>query len=101
MRELKKSDHDNVTILKWTNGHFHHFFWTFGASSRSFKQYLRPIIIVDGTHITEKYPSCLIGATAMDGTNHIFPLAFAVVEIEKKNTWTWFFEQCQSVYIII
>ena len=84
--QLKRSDRDNVTVLKWINGHFHRFFWTFGASLRSFKQHLRPIIIMDGTHITGKYSSCLIGATAMDGGNNIFQSAFAIMEIENKYT---------------
>ena len=29
----------------------------------------------------------------MDGANHIVPLAYALVDEEASNTWSWFLEQ--------
>ncbi|XP_021756141.1 uncharacterized protein LOC110721311 [Chenopodium quinoa] len=52
----------------------------------------RPIIGVDGCHLKGAYPGQILVAVAKDGNNHIFPLAWATVEIENKDTWSWFLE---------
>ncbi|KAG9442185.1 hypothetical protein H6P81_018039 [Aristolochia fimbriata] len=53
-------------------------------------QFCRPFISVDGTHLYGKYKGCLLIATSFDGDNRLFPLAFALVEKENIDTWTWF-----------
>jgi len=50
---------------------------------------LRPIISIDGTHLRGKYPTQLLTTTAIDGNNGLFPLAYAVVESENKDSWEW------------
>jgi hypothetical protein len=37
-------------------------------------------------------------ATALDGNNHIFPLAFAIVEKEDTRNWSWFMD-CLRIFI--
>ncbi|XP_077237107.1 uncharacterized protein LOC143878749 [Tasmannia lanceolata] len=65
-------------------------FWTFGPSIRSFNRTLRPIVLVDGTHLRGKYLGILLIAVGVDGNNGLFPLAFAVVETENEDSWRWF-----------
>ncbi|XP_057538181.1 uncharacterized protein LOC130815712 [Amaranthus tricolor] len=50
----------------------------------------RPIIGVDGAHLKGKFPGVLLTAVGKDGNNNIFPIAWAVVETENVETWTWF-----------
>ena len=50
----------------------------------------RRSIGVDGEHIRGTYPGILLTAVAKDGNNNIFPIAWAVVETESADTWTWF-----------
>ncbi|XP_019152456.1 PREDICTED: uncharacterized protein LOC109149253 [Ipomoea nil] len=50
----------------------------------------RKIIGVDGCHLRSKYGGYLLTATAMDPNDGIFPLAYAIVEGENKQSWTWF-----------
>ncbi|KAG9453175.1 hypothetical protein H6P81_006079 [Aristolochia fimbriata] len=64
-------------------------FWAFGPAVHGF-QFCRPFISVDGTHLYGKYKGCLLIATSFDGDNRLFPLAFALVEKENIDTWTWF-----------
>ena len=64
-------------------------FWTFGPSVGGFK-YCRPVISIDGTHLYGKYEGKLLIATAVDGNNQIFSLAFAVVDKECTISWRWF-----------
>ena len=65
------------------------FFWTFGPCVEGFK-HCRPIIQIDGTFLYGKYKGKLLIATSIDTNCHIFPLAFAIVEEESHNSWSWF-----------
>ncbi|PNX59609.1 receptor-like protein kinase HSL1, partial [Trifolium pratense] len=42
--------------------------------------YCKPIVQVDGTWLYGKYKGTLLLAVAQDGNDHIFPVAFAIVE---------------------
>ncbi|XP_074282621.1 uncharacterized protein LOC141607161 [Silene latifolia] len=52
----------------------------------------RPIFGVDGCHLKGPYPGMYLVAVGKDGNNNIFPLAWAVVEVENIDSWTWFLE---------
>ncbi|XP_017416399.2 uncharacterized protein LOC108327178 [Vigna angularis] len=53
----------------------------------------RPFIGVDGCHLKTSYGGQLLVAVGRDPNDQYFPLAFAVVEIECKDTWMWFLTQ--------
>ena len=53
----------------------------------------RPFIGVDACHLKGPYGGQLIAAIARDPNEQFFPLAFAVVEAETKDSWTWFLLQ--------
>ena len=53
----------------------------------------RPVITIDGTFLYGKYKQKLLIAVAMDGANHIVPLAYALVDEESSDTWSWFLEK--------
>ena len=71
------------------NVRFMRVFWAFGASVEGFK-HCRPIIQIDGTFLYGKYMGKLLIATSIDGNGHVFPLAFAIVEEESQDSWSWF-----------
>ncbi|XP_062085604.1 uncharacterized protein LOC133791701 [Humulus lupulus] len=50
----------------------------------------RPVIGLDGCHIKGVHPGQLLTAVGVDRNNQMFPVAFAVVEIENKDSWSWF-----------
>ncbi|XP_074303996.1 uncharacterized protein LOC141638481 [Silene latifolia] len=50
----------------------------------------RPLIGVDGCHLKGPYPGMSLVAVSMDGNKNIYPVAWAVVEVENTQTWTWF-----------
>lgn len=52
----------------------------------------RPILGVDGCHLKGPYPGILLSAVGKDGNNNIFPVAWALVEVENSETWCWFLE---------
>ncbi|XP_021747874.1 uncharacterized protein LOC110713735 [Chenopodium quinoa] len=62
------------------------------ACKQGFMAGCRPILGVDGAHLKGAYPGILLTAVGKNGNNNIFPVAWAVVEVENGETWTWFLE---------
>lgn len=90
--ELTRVDPDAVTVLVCREeDRFARFFWSFGACIKSYKNNIRGIISIDAAHLKGKYRGQLLVATSLDGNNKIFPIAFAVVESENTDSWSWFF----------
>ena len=52
---------------------------------------MRKVITVDATFLKTIEGGCLIIATAQDPNLHHYPIAFAVVDGEKNESWKWFF----------
>ncbi|XP_020114894.1 uncharacterized protein LOC109728780 [Ananas comosus] len=97
MQELKSGDAETcLQLLYQDEGHFHRFFWAFGAAIRAFRKHCRPLIGLDGTFLTGKFRGCLLTASCIDGNNCILPLAWAVVEGENRYSWQWFLEQLRD-----
>lgn len=69
---------------------FHRFFVSFQASVSGFKQGCRPLIFLNSTPLNSKYQGILLAATAVDGDDGVFPVAFAVVDDETDDNWRWF-----------
>ncbi|KAL6199805.1 hypothetical protein ACLB2K_029587 [Fragaria x ananassa] len=51
-----------------------------------------PLIGLDGCHIKGHHPRQLLTAIDIDANNEIFLIAYAMVERESEETWTWFLE---------
>ncbi|KAK9282883.1 hypothetical protein L1049_011108 [Liquidambar formosana] len=76
---------------------FKRFFAPFYACIHGFA-YCRPMLFVDGTFFKSRYKGQLLAATAKDGNQGLFPVAFAVVDAKSKDNWRWFFENlCEIV----
>lgn len=67
-----------------------------GASIHG-SQHCRPVISVDGTFLKTQFLGTLLLASMLDGNNHIFPLALAVVDSENDDSWEWFFKKLKEV----
>ena len=65
---------------------FQRVFWTFQPSIEGFK-HCRTVLSSDGTHLYGKYKGTLRIAMGCDGNNQLFPLAFAITEGEKIDSW--------------
>ncbi|KAK6780301.1 hypothetical protein RDI58_022485 [Solanum bulbocastanum] len=59
---------------------------------------IRPVIVVDGSHLRGPYNGTFVAASTMDGSGHIFPLAYGVIDSENEAAWTWFFVQLRVAY---
>jgi len=52
----------------------------------------KPIIGLDGAFLKAKYEGELLTAIGRDANDQMLPIAYAVVEVENKNSWSWFLE---------
>ena len=50
----------------------------------------RKVIGIDGCFITHVCKGQLLTAMGRDANNQMFPIAWAVVDVENKNNWCWF-----------
>ncbi|KAI8546654.1 hypothetical protein RHMOL_Rhmol07G0136600 [Rhododendron molle] len=71
---------------------FKRFYICWGALKKGFMEGCRPVIGLDGCHLKGPHGGILLTAVGIDANNCIYPLAYAVVEKEKKKTWLWFLE---------
>ncbi|KAF8401219.1 hypothetical protein HHK36_012148 [Tetracentron sinense] len=69
---------------------FHRLFVSFHASLCGFQRGCRPLLFLHSTPLNSKYQGILLAATAADGNDSVFPVAFAIVDAETEDNWRWF-----------
>ncbi|KAK6236141.1 hypothetical protein SCA6_011478 [Theobroma cacao] len=72
---------------------FQRLFLSFHATICGFESGCCPLLFLEATPLKSKYHEILLTATALDGDDGIFPVAFAIVDIENDESWRWFLEQ--------
>ncbi|KAF8400180.1 hypothetical protein HHK36_013476 [Tetracentron sinense] len=81
---LVKIEYDRLNLN--VNPKFKRFFICFEAMKNGFLEGCRPFIGLDGCHLKGPYGGVLLAAIALDGNNGLFPVAFAIVEGETKES---------------
>ncbi|XP_027907647.1 uncharacterized protein LOC114166966 [Vigna unguiculata] len=93
--ELLKTNPGSTVKLKVKENEgepiFERFYTCFKACKDNFMS-CRPIIGLDGCFLKGKYGGELLTAIGRDGNDQILPIAYAVVEVENKDSWTWFLD---------
>ncbi|XP_025625460.1 uncharacterized protein [Arachis hypogaea] len=69
--------------------YFHRLFWTFPPCIEAFR-HCKPLVSIDGTHLYGKYGGTLLLVIAQDGNSNILLIAFALVEEENTESWSYF-----------
>ncbi|KAK9067620.1 hypothetical protein SSX86_011731 [Deinandra increscens subsp. villosa] len=65
------------------------------AMKDGFKACQRELLGLDGAFMKGPYPGQLLTAVGVDPNNCIYPLAYAIVEAENKDSWIWFLQCIQ------
>ncbi|XP_028776827.1 uncharacterized protein LOC114733520 [Neltuma alba] len=95
---LKESDPE--TVAKWvasSDNRFQAVFIAYGCCVEGFLKGGRPVLYVDGCHLSGPYKGTLLGAQAYDADNELFPLAYAIVGGETLDDWAWFLGNIKDI----
>ncbi|MDV3166549.1 MAG: hypothetical protein Q8807_02620 ['Waltheria sp.' little leaf phytoplasma] len=83
--EVDKATPDSEPVFK-------RFYVCFDALKRGFLAGCRPFIGLDGCFLKSFIKGELLTAVGRDANNQLFPIAWAVVEVECYDSWTFFLE---------
>ncbi|XP_037465458.1 uncharacterized protein LOC119337427 isoform X4 [Triticum dicoccoides] len=75
------------------NVYFHRFFCALKPCIDGFLEGCRPHLSIDSTALNGRWNGHLASATAVDGHNWMYPLAFGFIASETEDNWTWFMNQ--------
>jgi hypothetical protein len=98
-KEAQKSPDSVIEIdVRVEDGRFYftRFFCAFGPCITGFLQGCRPYLSVDSTALNGRWNGHLPSATAVDGHNWMFPVAFGFFESETEENWKWFIQQLRK-----
>ncbi|XP_071902556.1 uncharacterized protein [Coffea arabica] len=75
-----------------SSGTFQRLYYCLYACKKGFLDGCRPIIGLDGCFLKTAFGGQLLSALGRDGNDNMVPIAFAVVEVERYDSWKWFLE---------
>lgn len=89
--ELRRSNPGSTFFIEIAeDGMFQKCYFSFDACKRGFLSACRPIIFINGCHLKTQFGGILLTAIGMDSNDCIYPVAFAVVQIENTESWRLF-----------
>ena len=74
------------------DGKFQRLYIQPGCAESTFVHCL-PLILFDGTYFLNAYRQTILLAIGRDGNNQSYLIAWAIVESENTDSWTWFIER--------
>ncbi|XP_058776681.1 uncharacterized protein LOC131651009 [Vicia villosa] len=93
-QELLKSNPNSNVVLQCADSSegpvFERIYVCLEACKSGFSKYCRPLIGLDACFLKGDYGGQLMAAVGRDGNKKIYPIAYAVVEAETKDSWEWF-----------
>lgn len=92
MAEILRSNPGSSVHGRWKDGFFVGMYVCFAALKSAFKEGCRLLVCLDGCWLKGTYGGQLLSAVGIDPNDCMFPIAYALVETESKETWSWFLE---------
>ncbi|CAJ2628837.1 unnamed protein product [Trifolium pratense] len=92
--ELRESNRNSTVIIQCDMANvgpiFQRIYVCLEACKAAFAFTCRPLIGLDACFLKGEHGGQLMAAVGQDGNNQMFPIAYAVVEAETKESWQWF-----------
>ena len=94
--ELLKSNPNNTVVIQCADSNvgpvFGRIYICLEACKAAFSHTCRPFIGLDVCFLKGDYGGQLMAEVGKDGNNQMFPIAYAVVEAETRESWQWFID---------
>lgn len=71
---------------------FQRLYMSLAACKEGFRKACRHVIGVNGCFLKGRYGGQLLAAVGRDLNENIYPIAIVMVEVEIKDSWSWFLE---------
>ncbi|XP_010677704.2 uncharacterized protein LOC104893303 [Beta vulgaris subsp. vulgaris] len=101
---IKATNPGSYALISWTGStgqvapRFKSCFFSFAAQVRGFLRGCRPLIGIDGAHLSGYYKGILLSALGVDGNNEIFLIAYGIVDTESLESWEYFFRNLRICF---
>ncbi|XP_062114565.1 uncharacterized protein LOC133825667 [Humulus lupulus] len=92
---LQQKNPGTLTDFVTEEDRFKCYFFSLGVSRRGFRTCL-PVLCVDGTFLKTKYGGQMLCAVALDANNHLYPVAFGIVDSENHDSWKYFMSKLKE-----
>jgi hypothetical protein len=94
---IEETNPNSITKLDITaENQFQRVFICYGACAIGFTHY-HPLLGLDDTHIKSRYQGIILAVTGIDAFGQLFPLAYAVVDVENNENWLWMLQLIHRV----
>ncbi|XP_022887999.1 uncharacterized protein LOC111403646 [Olea europaea var. sylvestris] len=90
--KLKRTNSGTTTFVEGYAGEFRRLYVCLGALKEGFIRGCRRVIGLDGFFIKMEYGGQLLSVVGVDANNGMYPVVYAVVEVENGDNWRWFLE---------
>ncbi|XP_057246724.1 uncharacterized protein LOC130589472 [Beta vulgaris subsp. vulgaris] len=101
---IKETNLGSYALISWTGDtaqsqpKFKSCFIAFSAQIKGFIRGCRPIIRIDGAHLSGGYKGVMLTAVSIDGNNELFVIAYAIVPTESIDSWSYFFSNLKLIF---
>nr|CAD1843753.1 unnamed protein product [Ananas comosus var. bracteatus] len=97
--QIRKTNTGSIALVYPTGPEncFHRLFISYYASIYGFLHACRPLLELDRAQLKGKYLGTLLCASAVDADHTLFPLAFAIVDVESDENWMWFLSELRKL----
>ncbi|XP_062119216.1 uncharacterized protein LOC133832964 [Humulus lupulus] len=92
---LQQKNPGTLTDFVTEEDRFKYCFFSLGVSRRGFRT-CHPVLCVDGTFLKTKYGGQMLCAVALDANNHLYPVAFGIVDSENHDSWKYFMSKLKE-----
>ncbi|XP_025684822.1 uncharacterized protein [Arachis hypogaea] len=92
---LKSNPGSTVKIGTYLQGDdpiFEKMYVCLDGCKKGFKVGCHPLIGLDRAFLKTRFGGQILSAMAQDANNHIYPIAWAIVDVENKENWRWFLD---------
>ncbi|KAJ3680031.1 hypothetical protein LUZ60_016309 [Juncus effusus] len=96
---VKKANPGSIAVVNGVGNEncFHRLFISYRASIYGFLNACRPLLEIDKAQLKGKYLGSLLCASGVDADHAMYPLAFAVVDVESDENWMWFLSELRKL----